>query len=257
MEPLLTIAFNAAKNARKVIVKALENLDKIKIDRKGANDFVTEIDHKAEQIIIDTIRKAYPDHAFLAEESGEQNKGDFVWIIDPIDGTSNFIHGNPHFAISIAIKHKGKLLHGLTYDPLRHELFTASRGRGAYLNDKRLRVNTLKTLDDALIACCYAPNKQDLTSLYIENQRKILPHTTALRRSGAATLDFAYIAAGRLDGILTFNLNIWDIAAGILLVREAGGIVTDFQGSEKDVEKGNIIAGNPKIVKAILQVMNS
>lgn len=252
MHPLLNIATTAARNASKIIVRSLDKLDSISISAKSCNDFVTEIDKASEISIIETIHKAYPDHAILAEESGQIGNHDYTWIIDPLDGTCNFMHGHPHFSISIAVQYKNKIKHGITYDPLRDELFYASHGSGAFLNNRRIRVNTRKTFEGALIGTGFGHKGIRNLPRHLAIEEVLLPQIAGLRRSGSAALDFAYIACGRIDGFWEFNLSPWDIAAGALFIREAGGLVSDFEGGESYLTTGNVIAGNPKIFKLLL-----
>ena len=259
MHPFLNIANSAARSAGNMIVRSLERLDVLKMTEKGQNDFVTEVDQKSEKIIIDAIRKNYPHHAILAEESGELSGGndEIVWIIDPLDGTTNFIHGFPHFCISIAVKYKGRVEHGLICDPVRQETFTASRGAGAQLNNRRIRVSAQANLKGALLGTGFPYREGQNFDAYIRNLQTLMPQVSGIRRAGSAALDLAYIAAGRLDGFWEYNLAPWDIAAGSLMVLEAGGMVSDTQGGENYLDSGNIIAGNLKIFKAMLQCLHS
>lgn len=255
MQPILNIAIRAARSAGALIARQLERVDSINVTAKGRNDFVTEVDQRAEQIIIDTIRKAYPDHAILAEESGARGGGEFVWVIDPLDGTTNFLHGFPHFAISIALEHKSQVLHGVIFDPIRQELFTASRGGGAQLDSRRIRVSRRPDLEGALLGTGFPFREIASLDGYLKTLRGFLPRCAGVRRAGSAALDLAYVAAGRLDGFWEFGLSRWDIAAGVLLVHEAGGLVSDPEGGEGYLESGDIIAGNPKITKKMLQTL--
>ncbi len=255
--PLLNIATEAARTAGNIIVRSMSRLKTIKIAEKHPNDFVTEIDQRVEQEIIAIIKKAYPSHSILAEESGEHDGDEYQWIIDPIDGTRNFIHGYPHFAISIAVMHKNRIEHGLIYDPIRQELFTASRGRGAQLNEQRIRVSERKHLPECLFGTGFAYRHDDADN---PTQGKILeavlPICSDFRRSGAATLDLAYVACGRLDGFWELGLKIWDTAAGILLVKEAGGMVCDPHGGEDYLKTGNVVAANPTIMRQFLKTIS-
>lgn len=254
--PILNIATEAARTAGNIIVRAMSRLDTIKIAEKQPNDFVTEIDQRVEKEIIAIIKKAYPSHGIIAEESGELEGDDYQWIIDPIDGTRNFIHGYPHFAISIAVMHKNRIEHGLIYDPVRQELFTASRGRGAQLNAQRIRVSERKHLQECLFGTGFAyrhDNADDPTQGKI--LASVLPICSDFRRSGAATLDLAYVACGRLDGFWELGLKIWDTAAGILLVKEAGGMVCDPHGGEDYLKTGNVVAANPTIMRQFLKTI--
>lgn len=255
MHPFLNIAFDAVKNVRKLVVNSLENLESVNIREKAKNDFVTEIDNQAEQIIINTIHDSYPDHAILGEESGKIGEHEYLWIIDPIDGTTNFFHGYPHFSTNIAIKYKNKIEHGLTYDHLRQELFTASRGAGAYLNNKRIRVSKHETIAAALIGTGYVAKKIELLPTYLKTLETLLPQTAGMRRSGSSALDLAYVASGRLDAFWEFGLSIWDIAAGSLLIKEAGGTVSDEHGTEDYLTNGNVVTGNIKIFKELIKLI--
>lgn len=259
-EPLLNIAIEAARNAGNLLVRAVQRLDTVKVAEKAPNDFVSDLDQKVEQDIINAIRKAYPNHAIVGEESGmlAGTDAEYQWVIDPIDGTRNFIHGFPHFAISIAILHKNRIEQGLIYDPLRQELFTASRGKGAFLNDRRIRVGTCKTLEKALIGTGFAHRYQDdnnLNATYSRILQSVLPICGDIRRAGAATLDLAYVACGRLDGYWELGLKLWDLAAGVLLVKEAGGLVCDPEGGESFTKTGNVIAASPLVMRSLLKVV--
>lgn len=254
MHPILNIATSAARKAGDLIIRSTERLDKLKVMEKSHNDFVTDIDEKAEAIIIETIRKAFPDHGILAEESGHSPGDDFTWIIDPLDGTRNFLHGFPQFCVSIALKHKNTMEHAVIYDPTRQEFFTASRGRGAMLNNTRMRVSKRLKLPECLIGTGFPFRHSDnRVSQYIKLLENILPICGDIRRAGAAALDLAYVAAGRLDGFFEMGLKPWDLAAGTLLITEAGGLVGDFNGDNGFMESGDIVCGNPKIFKALLQ----
>ncbi len=258
MHPLQTIAVRAARAAGDTIMRATENLDKVKTDVKGRNDFVTDIDRRAEQRIIETIQKTHPDHAFLGEESGEQGgNGDVQWIIDPIDGTTNFVRGVPHFAVSIAAQIKGKVEVAVVYDPVREELFTASRGSGAQLNGKRIRVSQARDLEQTLLATGFPFRSATQFDQYMTIFGKLYPKCSDMRRAGSAALDLAYVAAGRFDGFWEFGLKWWDIAAGSLLVAEAGGIISDFSGNPNFKNSDSLLAANPKIFKAMLSTIKS
>jgi len=257
-EPFVNIAVKAARAAGDIIVRALDRLDRIKVSEKRPNDYVTEIDQLAEKEIIQVIRKAYPQHAILSEECGVisgTSENENEWIIDPLDGTRNFIHGFPHFAVSIAMRHKGRIEHGVIYDPIRQELFTASRGKGASLNERRIRAAQHKTLKECLLGTGFPSSQNDphRVSAYTRSLAALLPLSGDVRRAGAATLDLAYVACGRLDGFWEMGLKPWDLSAGALLIREAGGLVCDFSGGESWFESGNIVAGNPRILKLLLQ----
>lgn len=257
-DPMLNIAIEAARAAGNIITRAMQRLDTLKIASKGPNDYVTEIDQRVEKEIIAIIHKAFPSHGFLGEEGGHQPGDDYQWIIDPIDGTRNFIHGFPHFAVSIALSHKNTIKVGVIYDPIRQDLFFASRGKGAMLNERRIRVSTRKHLDESLLATGFAyrysnpdnPLPQRLLQM-------ILPVCGDIRRAGSATLDLAYVACGRLDGFWEMGLHIWDIAAGVLLVKEAGGIVCDLDGGEDYLKTGNLVAANPAITRQFLKMIKN
>jgi len=259
MEPMLTIALRAGRKAAELIERAFERIDLLTIETKSRNDFVTEVDKAAEKEIIYHLRKAYPDHSILGEEGGSLpgSNPDYQWIIDPLDGTTNFIHGLPHFSISIACVYKGQLEHAVIIDPINREEFTASRGRGAMLNDRRIRVSTRRNLDGALIGTGFPFSGYALENIipYLACVQEIAGQTAGIRRCGSAALDLAYIAAGRFDAFWEMNLNKWDIAAGILLVKEAGGLVSDFNGGSDFFETGHIVCGSPKVFKPILQVV--
>lgn len=256
-DPIVNIAIQAARAAGNLIMRAVDRLDKIVVSEKQPNDYVTEVDKLVEQEIISIIRKAHPNHGILGEEGGEIAGNDMVWIIDPIDGTRNFIHGFPHFAISIGISNKGKIEHGVIYDPVRQELFTASRGKGAQLNERRIRVSKHTQLHECLLGTGFpyrhSPEHQ---AAYIESLQALMPQCGDIRRAGSASLDLAYVACGRLDGFWELALKPWDIAAGTLLIKEAGGIVCDTKGGEDYMKNGNVVAGNPKIIKLLLKTIN-
>jgi myo-inositol-1(or 4)-monophosphatase len=255
MHPLINIATKAARNASKIILRAVDRLDTISITEKGHNDFVTDIDKFTEQEIIRTIHESYPDHAVLGEEGGSSGSSDYTWIIDPIDGTLNFLRGYPHFCISIGIKYKSRIEHGLIYDPLRQELFTATYGAGAFLNDRRIRVSQQKQLTGSLIATCFGHKANRNLENYLKILAAISPQAAGFRRSGSSALDLAYVASGRVDGVCAISLSEWDIAAGTLIVQEAGGIITDFSGNNSYLTSGNVIAGNSNISQILLQIV--
>jgi len=254
MQPLLNIAMRAARRAGDLIVKSLSRLDSLKVDSKGRNDFVTDIDRKAEADIIATIRRSHPQHAILAEESGRSGNDEFVWIIDPLDGTTNFLHGFPTFAVSIAVEQKGRLQHAVVYDPMRQEFFTASRGDGAQLEGKKMRVSTQRTLEGSLIGTGFPFREGANIDAYLAILKVIMSTAAGVRRPGAASLDLAYVAAGRIDGFWEFGLSPWDTAAGTLLIQEAGGRVGTPAGAEYALGS-NIVAGNPKIYQALLEAI--
>lgn len=260
MHPTLNIAVKAARRAGSVINRAALNLDLLEVRAKQQNDFVTEVDRAAEEAIIDTIREAYPEHAILAEESGlsgPATESEFQWIIDPLDGTTNFIHGFPQYAISIALAQNGQLQHGVIYDPNRNELFTASRGKGAFLNDRRIRVSKRVRMNESLIGTGFPFKNLQHSDAYIAMFRELTEKTAGLRRPGAAALDLAYVACGRTDGFFEIGLKPWDMAAGALLVQEAGGLVSDFAGEAAYLDTGNLVSGNPKVFAQLLQIVQS
>lgn len=258
MEPMITIALRAARRAGEQIVRAADELDRVKVRVKNANDFVSEVDENAEREIVEQLRRAYPEHAILGEESGSHGaaQADYQWLIDPLDGTTNFLRGIPHYAVSIACLYRGKLEHAVVVDPVRREEFTASRGRGAQLNGRRIRVSGLNSLDGALLGTGipFRGHCDDRLEPYSKSLAALAGQCAGIRRAGAAALDLAYVAAGRLDAFWEIGLARWDMAAGALLVREAGGLVADIDGSERFLDSGNIVAGNPKCFKAVLQV---
>jgi len=245
----------AARRAGAVLIRHLNKLDKLQIEKKGHNDFVSEADYAAERAIIDVIHKHYPDHAILAEESGTQGESDTVWIIDPLDGTTNFVHGFPQFCVSIGVEVRGRIEHGVVYDPMRQELFSASRGDGALLEGRKIRVSGVKELEHALIGTGF-PFRQtdDDMGPYLGMLGKVVRNTSGVRRPGAAALDLCYVAAGRLDGFWEIGLKPWDLAAGSLIIREAGGIVSGLDGSEDYLESGHVLAGTPKIYAGLAKL---
>jgi myo-inositol-1(or 4)-monophosphatase len=255
MHPMVTIAVRAARRAGAIINRAAGNLDVLTVRHKSLNDLVSEVDRAAEEAIIDTLKASFPDHAILAEESGATGDSEFVWVIDPLDGTTNFLHGLPIYAVSIALMHKGQLQHGVIYDPTRNDLYTASRGGGAFLNDRRLRVSKRDKLIDGLIGTGFPFRMFDYIDPYLAMLKDLMTKTAGVRRPGAAALDLAAVAAGRLDGFWEIGLSPWDMAAGVLMIIEAGGMVGDLEGNEKYLERGQIVAGNPKIFVQLLQVM--
>ncbi|MCX7136405.1 MAG: inositol monophosphatase family protein, partial [Proteobacteria bacterium] len=231
MHPMLNTAVKAARRAGTIINRASQNLDILTVTTKAANDYVSEVDRAAEDAIVRVLQEAYPSHAILAEESGASGKSEFQWIIDPLDGTTNFLHGFPQYAVSIALTQKGVLSQAVIYDPVHNDLFTASRGRGAYLNDKRLRISKRINLQKSLIGTGFPFREFSQIDAYLAMFRDLTQKTAGLRRAGSAALDLAYVAAGRLDGFWEFGLSPWDMAAGSLLIIEAGGLVGDLEGN--------------------------
>ena len=259
MQPMLTIAVRAARAAGNIISRHFDRRDELTIDLKGRHDYVSEVDRQAEQEIIKTLRRTYPDHAILAEEGGgdggELGKPEFQWVIDPLDGTTNFLHGFPQFAVSIAMLHRGRLEQAVVYDPISQDLFSASRGDGAQLNNKRIRVTATKGLENALLATGFPYNDYTHLDAYMGMLKDLIGETAGIRRPGSAALDLAWVAAGRVDGFWEIGLNPWDIAAGALLVQEAGGFVGDFTGGEDYLKSGNIVAGGQKVYPAMLKAI--
>ena len=255
MHPTLNIAVKAARRAGGIINRASRDVEQIKVSAKRDKDFVTEVDKAAEEAIIGVLHEAYPDHAILAEESGASGDSEYVWIIDPLDGTTNFIHGFPQYAISIALQHKGALQHAVIYDPNRNELFTASKGAGAYLNERRIRVSKRSKMNEALIGTGFPFRYFEHVDAYLGIFRDMMHKTAGVRRPGAAALDLAWVAAGRIDGFWELGLSPWDMAAGALLITEAGGLVGDLSGEANYLETGNIVGGNPKVFVQLLQII--
>jgi myo-inositol-1(or 4)-monophosphatase len=258
MHPILSIAIKAARRAGSVINRATLDGAILDVRSKRANDFVTQVDKGAEEAAIGVIRASYPDHAILAEESGENlggSKTDYRWIIDPLDGTTNFIHGFPQFCVSIGIEHRGALAHAVVYDPGKNELFTASKGRGAFLNDRRLRVTRCQKLGDALVGTGFPFKELTRIELYMKQLRTMMASCSGVRRAGSAALDLAYVAAGRLDAFWEMGLSPWDMAAGALLIQEAGGLVGDLRGEQGFLESGDIAAATPKVFAQLLEAL--
>jgi myo-inositol-1(or 4)-monophosphatase len=257
MHPMLTIAVRAARKAGNVIAKHYETPDSVETSQKGSNDFVTNVDKAAEAIIIETIRKSYPQHTIITEESGELEgtDQDVQWVIDPLDGTTNFVKRLPHFAVSIAVRIKGRTEVAVVYDPMRNELFTATRGQGAQLNGYRLRGSNARDLDGTIIATGFPFKAKQHATSYMNILGKMFTECADFRRTGSAALDLAYVAAARVDGYFEIGLKPWDFAAGELIAREAGALVCDFTGGHNYMTTGNIVAGNPRVVKAMLANM--
>lgn len=252
MHPTLNIAIRAARNAGRILLRYLERTDAIAVTSKSRNDFVSEVDRSAEAAIIQELRSKFPDHAILAEESGAQGRSEFLWVIDPLDGTTNYLHGFPQFAVSIALTYRGQLDQAVVYDPLREEMFTASRGRGAQLNDRKLRVTARPELEGALIGTGFPFRDHRHLDAYLGMLKAMMQDAAGIRRPGSAALDLAYVAAGRLDGFWELGLAEWDFAAGALLIMEAGGTVSDLAGGDRFPQTGNLVAGNLKVHKAML-----
>ena len=275
MNPFLNTAFKAARKAGDMMIRASANLDAVKVDSKAFNDFVSDIDRQSESILLDTLFYSYPTHLVRSEEGGyfrasktregvtiEQMDAadvpavpEYEWIIDPLDGTTNYLHGHPQYAISMALLHKGKLQEALVYAPERNDCYMASRGQGALRNDRRIRVSNRIELNRCLIGTGFPVVDQSMMDTYLAILKDFLAKTAGGRREGAAALDLCALACGRLDGFFEFNLKPWDIAAGALIVQEAGGIVTDMQGNESWLESGDVVAANPKVLAQMLQII--
>ena len=252
----LVVAVRAAKAGGRVLLGRLGTLRESEIRKKGQSDWVTQADHASERVIIATIRRAFPDHSIRAEESGiSQTESQWEWIIDPLDGTTNFMHRFPMFSVSIGLRYRERLEAGVVYDPLRKDLFTAQRGKGAYLNGKRIHVAKQSRMEDAMLATGFPFRAKHYMDVYLESFRAVFQITGSIRRAGSAALDLAYTACGRLDGFWEMGLLPWDMAAGALLIKEAGGRVTDFFGKDTYMETGNILAGPPVLQKALLKKM--
>jgi myo-inositol-1(or 4)-monophosphatase len=258
LHPMLNVAVKAARAAGALINRASMDLDLIKVNTKSPNDFVTEVDQAAEQAIIEVLLTAYPGHGILAEESGRTHgakDSDYLWIIDPLDGTTNFIHGFPVYAVSIGLAVKGQIQQAVVYDPCRNDLFYASKGRGAFLNDKRLRVSKRNRMSDALIGTGFPFRKGDNFKRYVAMFETIMTQCAGLRRPGAAALDLCYVAAGYYDGFFETGLSPWDIAAGSLMITEAGGLVGNFTGDADFLYQREVVAGNPKIFAQLVPLL--
>jgi myo-inositol-1(or 4)-monophosphatase len=255
---MINVAVKAARAAGSIINRAALDIESVRVSQKNANDFVTEVDHAAEQVIIETLLTAYPGHGIWAEESGSEHgakDSEFVWIIDPLDGTTNFIHGLPVYCVSIALAVKGKVEQAVVYDPTRNDLFTATKGRGAYLNDRRLRVSKRLRLSESLISTGFPFRPGDNFENYLAMMGEVMQRTAGLRRPGAAALDLAYVAAGYTEGFFELGLQPWDVAAGSLLVTEAGGLVGNFTGEANFLEQGECLAGSPKVYGQLVSIL--
>lgn len=258
LHPMLNVAIKAARAAGAIINRAALDVEAVRISQKQINDFVTEVDQASEQVIIETLLTAYPQHGILAEESGREHgnqRSDFVWIIDPLDGTTNFIHGFPVYCVSIALSVKGRVEHAVVYDPTRNDLFTATRGRGAFLNDRRIRVSKRTRLGECLLSTGFPFRPGDNFKTYQLMMADVMPRTAGVRRPGAAALDLAYVAAGFTDGFFEAGLSIWDVAAGSLLVTEAGGLVGNFTGEADFLEQAECLAASPRIYGQLVALL--
>jgi len=256
MHGMVNIAIKAARRAGTLMIRQLNHLESLSIAEKSHNDFVTQVDQQAEDAIIEVIRDHYPEHAILAEERGAEGDHEYQWIIDPLDGTTNYMHGFPVFCVSIAVAAAGELQHAVVYDPLRQEIFSASRGQGAQLDGRRIRVSKAVALRGSLIATGF-PYRMTEANIdrYLAMLRSVMIETAGVRRPGSAALDLCYVAAGRVDGFWELGLSKWDLAAGALIIREAGGRVSDFSGSDAFLESGNVVAGTPKVYAALSKLL--
>ncbi|HJP08393.1 MAG TPA: inositol monophosphatase family protein [Arenicellales bacterium] len=252
---MLNTAVRAARQSARIILMHYDRLDRIEVTQKGRNDFVSQADTEAEEIALEILLKAYPEHGVVAEESGRREGGEYTWVIDPLDGTTNFIHGFPQFAVSIAVLKGSTIEHGVIYDPLRNELFTSSRGQGAQLNDRRIRVSNCGLLELALLGTGFPFRELDRLDQWVKAFRTLTRRSAGIRRTGSAALDLAYVAAGRMDGFWEFGLQPWDMAAGALLIREAGGLISDPAGSQDFLDSGNVVTANPRIFNDLLRII--
>jgi myo-inositol-1(or 4)-monophosphatase len=259
MHPMLSTAVKAARRAGSIINRGARDLDRLTVTAKGPKDFVSEVDRAAEAAIVETLLKTYPDHAILAEEGtakGDNSDAEFLWIIDPLDGTTNFLHGMPQYCVSIALQHKGQITQGVIYDPVHNDLFTATRGRGAFLNDHRMRVSRRQHLKDCLIGTGFPFRDGSDLEAYVAMMRAMMAATAGLRRPGSAALDLAYVAAGYYDGFWEVGLNPWDVAAGSLLITEAGGLVGDLDGETQYLYGAQVIAANPRVFAQMVKLLS-
>ena len=256
MHGMVNIAIRAARRAGELMIRQLNQLETLQVAEKSRNEFVTQIDRLAEEAIIEVIRDHYPEHAILAEESGASGDSEYEWIVDPLDGTTNYIHGFPVFSVSIAVAQRGELQHGVVYDPLRQEIFSASRGQGAQLDGRKIRVSKRTGLHQALIGTGF-PYRKNLEHIdrYLQMLKAVTLETAGVRRPGSAALDLCYVAAGRVDAFWEIGLSKWDIAAGALMIREAGGRISDFRGTDHYLTSGNVVAGSPKVYAALSKLL--
>ncbi|MBP6006484.1 MAG: inositol monophosphatase [Rhodoferax sp.] len=258
LHPMINVAVKAARAAGAIINRAALDVESVRVSQKQVNDFVTEVDQAAEAIIIETLLTAYPGHGIWAEESGKEHgaqDSEYVWIIDPLDGTTNFIHGLPTYCVSIALAVKGKIEQAVVYDPTRNDLFTATKGRGAYMNNRRIRVAKRTELKTCLISTGFPYRQDDDLNTYLRLMGEMIQRTAGLRRPGAAALDLAYVAAGYTDGFFEIGLQPWDVAAGSLLITEAGGLVGNFSGESNFLEQRECMAGNPRIYGQMVAIL--
>ena len=263
MDPILNIGIKAARRAGGLIIRYLDRLEQLTVEKKGRRDFVSELDRAAEDDIIETVHYTYPNHRILAEESGSHDGAeqkpdeDFEWVIDPLDGTTNFLHGYPHFCVSIGVKHKGVMEYGIIFDPMRDELFTACRSKGAQLNNRRIRVSGKSSLNEAMVGAGFPLRNIDRLDGTLRVLKGVLPKVSDIKVSGSAALDLAYVACGRLDGYWEAGLKPWDMAAGSLMVREAGGLVADYSGEQDHLDSGNIVAANPRMFNELMGIVKT
>ncbi len=256
MHGILNIAVRAAREAAVIMIRNLNRIERLEVLQKRHNEFVSQVDRLAEEAIIGVIKEYYPEHSILAEESGKSGDHEYEWIIDPLDGTTNYLHGFPVFSVSIAVMLKGQLEHGVVYDPLRQELFTASRGQGAQLDDRRIRVSKRTQMRQSLIATGFPyRGKDQLIDDYLGMLKEVIKQSTGVRRTGSAALDLCYVAAGRVDGFWEMDLKKWDIAAGALILKEAGGRISDYRGTDNYLNSGHVVAGNSKIYLALSELL--
>lgn len=255
MHPVLNVAVEAANAAANIMRRQMQHVEAIPFERKARHDYVSEVDRACEEEIVRQIRRYYPDHAFLGEEGGAQGENEATWVIDPLDGTSNYMRGIPHFAVSIAQQVKGRTEHAVVYDVIRDELFTASRGKGAFLNQKRIRASSRASLDEAVLATAFPFRERGLLQSYARVFQAVFARTEDFRRAGTASLDLAWVAAGRLDGYFEVAIKPWDVAAGALLVREAGGVVMDWYGRDDIEESGTVLAAPYKLMTSLSQIV--
>ena len=252
---MLHTAVRSVREGGRIILMYFSQLDRLEYSSKGRNDFVSQADIETERAVLDVLTRAYPEHGIVAEESGNREGSEYTWIIDPLDGTTNFLHGFPMFAVSVGVMRGQVLEHGVVYDPLHDEMFTASRGEGAQLNGKRIRVSTTRQLAPALLGTGFPFRDLEIIEPWMRSFQNLLPKTAGIRRAGAAALDLAYVAAGRLDGFWELGLKPWDMAAGALLIREAGGLMSDVSGGQGFMESGNLVAANPYIFEDLRKIV--
>ena len=259
LSPNINVMIKAAEKAARSLIRDFGEVEQLQVSRKGPGDFVSAADHRAEEIIFDELSRARPDYGFLMEESGVKGPKDaeYIFIVDPLDGTSNFLHGLPQWCISIGLEHQGEVIAGIIYDPVKDEMFRAEKGNGAFIRNKRLRVSGRKSLDGTMIATGQPQREQGKEQLFIREYEAVLSHTLGIRRFGAAALDLAYVAAGRFDGFWERGLNAWDMAAGYIIVKEAGGIITDIKGATNPVHKNNVLCANSDLHDELKRILGS